>query len=85
MRATAVRWCSCGAASDDAPIVAEAAWEGRIGFDRRGAGGFGFDPLFIVAGGDVTAAEMPEAEKNRVSHRAQALAELAAKMALAGW
>ena len=73
------------AASDDAPIVAEAAWEGRIGFGRRGAGGFGFDPLFIVAGGDVTAAEMPEAEKNRVSHRAQALAELAAKMALAGW
>ena len=73
------------AASDDAPIVAEAAWEGRIGFDRRGAGGFGFDPLFIVAGGDVTAAEMPEAEKNRVSHRAQALTELAAKMALVGW
>ena len=73
------------AASDDAPIVAEAAWEGRIGIGRRGAGGFGFDPLFIVAGGDVTAAEMPEAEKNRVSHRAQALVELAAKMALAGW
>ena len=72
-------------ASDDSPIVAEAAWEGRIGFDRRGAGGFGYDPLFIVAGGDVTAAEMPEAEKNRVSHRAQALAELAVKMELAGW
>jgi XTP/dITP diphosphohydrolase len=73
------------AASDDAPVVAEAAWEGRIGFDRRGAGGFGFDPLFIVGDGDVTAAEMSESEKNRVSHRAQALAELAAKMELAGW
>jgi XTP/dITP diphosphohydrolase len=73
------------AASDDAPVVAEAAWEGRIGFGRRGAGGFGFDPLFIVADGDVTAAEMSDSEKNRVSHRAQALAELAAKMALVGW
>ena len=57
----------------------------RIGFARRGSGGFGYDPLFIVAGGTVTAAEMPEAEKNRVSHRGKALVELAAKMALAGW
>ena len=72
-------------ATDDSPIVAEAIWEGHIGFDRRGAGGFGYDPLFIVAGGHVTAAEMPEADKNRVSHRAQALAGLAAKMALVGW
>jgi XTP/dITP diphosphohydrolase len=73
------------AASDDATVDAEAAWEGRIGFGRRGAGGFGFDPLFIVADGDVTAAEMSDSEKNRMSHRAQALAELAAKMALVGW
>jgi XTP/dITP diphosphohydrolase len=72
-------------ADDAAPIVAEAAWEGRIGFERRGAGGFGYDPLFIVAGGDLTAAEMAEADKNRLSHRGQALAALAEKMALAGW
>ena len=71
--------------ADGEPIVAEAAWEGGIGFERRGAGGFGYDPLFVVAGGNVTAAEMPEADKNRVSHRGLALAELAAKMALAGW
>ena len=72
-------------AVDDEPIVAEAAWEGRIGFERRGAGGFGYDPLFVVAGGDVTAGEMPDAEKNRVSHRGQALAALAEKMKAAGW
>ena len=72
-------------AADTAPIVAEAAWEGSIGFERRGSGGFGYDPLFIVAGGTATVAEMPEAEKNRVSHRGKALAELAAKMTLAGW
>ena len=72
-------------AADAMPIVAEAAWEGFIGFERRGSGGFGYDPLFIVAGGTATVAEMPEDEKNRVSHRGQALAELAAKMTLAGW
>ena len=72
-------------ADDAAPVVAEAAWEGSIGFERRGAGGFGYDPLFIVAGGDLTAAEIAEADKNRLSHRGQALAALAEKMALAGW
>jgi XTP/dITP diphosphohydrolase len=53
--------------------------------ERRGAGGFGYDPLFVVAGGDITAGEMPDAEKNRVSHRGQALAALAEKMKAAGW
>jgi XTP/dITP diphosphohydrolase len=71
---------------DDAdPIVAEGAWEGRIGFERRGTGGFGYDPLFVVAGGGITAAEMPEAQKNRVSHRGLALRDLAEKMKAAGW
>jgi XTP/dITP diphosphohydrolase len=60
-------------ADDPAPIVREGRWEGSIGFERRGAGGFGFDPLFLVAGDTRTVAEMPQAEKNRVSHRAQAL------------
>src|SRR5688572_32599543 len=72
-------------ADDAEPIVAEASWEGRIGFERRGTGGFGYDPLFVVAGGTLTAAEMPAEEKNRVSHRGKALAELAEKMTLAGW
>lgn len=72
-------------ASDPAPIVAEAAWEGHIGLAPRGSGGFGYDPYFIVAGGDRTAAEMPAEEKNRVSHRGQALAALATAMRDAGW
>ncbi len=70
---------------DAAPIVAEASWPGHIGFGRRGTGGFGYDPLFIVAGGARTAAEMPADEKNRVSHRGQALMALAAAMREAGW
>ena len=72
-------------AMDPNPIVAEAAWEGRIGRDPRGTGGFGFDPLFIVAGDSRTAAEMSVPQKNRVSHRGQALAALAARMREAGW
>ena len=63
-------------ADDPAPIVREGIWEGSIGVARSGAGGFGYDPVFIVAGDTRTAAEMPAAEKNRVSHRAQALRAL---------
>ena len=72
-------------AVDRSPLIAEASWAGSIGFEPRGAGGFGYDPLFIVAGGNRTAAEMPAAEKNRVSHRGQALIALAAQMRNAGW
>ncbi len=72
-------------AADPAPVIAEASWEGGIGFGRRGRAGFGYDPLFIVAGADVTVAEMPEEDKNRVSHRAKALVALAEKMRAAGW
>lgn len=71
--------------ADDAdPVVAEASWAGRIGFEPKGGGGFGYDPFFVTADGR-TAAEMPAQEKNRVSHRGQALTELAARMRTAGW
>jgi XTP/dITP diphosphohydrolase len=67
-------------ADDPSPLVCEAAWEGRIAWAPRGTGGFGYDPLFIVAGVGLTAAEMPAEEKNRVSHRGQALSALAAAL-----
>ena len=72
-------------AADPLPVITEAAWEGRIGIEPRGLGGFGFDPLFVVDGDNRTAAEMPAEEKNRVSHRGQALTALAAQMREAGW
>ena len=72
-------------AADLLPVITEAAWEGRIGREPRGLGGFGFDPLFIVEGDGRTAAEMSAEEKNRVSHRGQALLALAARMREAGW
>jgi XTP/dITP diphosphohydrolase len=50
--------------------------EGRIGFEARGAGGFGYDPLFVPNGFEQTFAELGEATKNRLSHRAAALLKL---------
>lgn len=72
-------------ARDPHPVIAETAWEGRIGHEPRGKGGFGFDPLFVVAGGSRTVAELSAEEKNRASHRGQALALLAGRMREAGW
>ncbi len=49
---------------------------GRILDAPRGSGGFGYDPLFLVDGFDRTMAELPLAEKNRISHRGQALRQV---------
>ena len=69
------------APDDPAPVIVEAAWEGRIGRTARGRGGFGYDPLFLVDGGERTAAELDEAEKNTRSHRGQALRALVDRFA----
>jgi XTP/dITP diphosphohydrolase len=53
--------------------VSEATCEGAIAFEPRGANGFGFDPLFVPAGYVETFAELPNAVKARISHRAKAL------------
>jgi XTP/dITP diphosphohydrolase len=59
-------------------IVAEAegSCEGLIGFERRGTGGFGYDPLFIVPEHGRTMAELSPEVKNALSHRGQALRRL---------
>jgi len=63
-------------AEDPAPLVAEGIWHGEIARAPRGTNGFGYDPLFLVPGRGLTAAELPPAEKNRISHRSMALARL---------
>ena len=65
-------------AADPEPLVAEGRWLGTIAQAPRGANGFGYDPLFLVAGRGATAAELGDDEKNRISHRGQALERLLA-------
>ena len=63
---------------DTQPLVAEAQWHGEIAPEPRGRGGFGYDPLFYLKELGKTAAELDAAQKNRISHRGQALAKLTA-------
>lgn len=63
-------------ADDPAPLIATGRWHGYILEARRGEGGFGYDPVFYDRDMGATAAELPAAEKNRVSHRGKALDEL---------
>jgi XTP/dITP diphosphohydrolase len=50
----------------------DGVFEGRIGHEIRGEGGFGYDPIFVVDGRDVTSAELEPGEKDALSHRGQA-------------
>jgi XTP/dITP diphosphohydrolase len=67
-------------ADDPVPIVAEGLWPGRILTAPRGEGGFGYDPLFLVPEHGCSSAELPAAEKNRISHRGRALDALLARL-----
>ena len=51
--------------------------EGKIAYTKAGKGGFGYDPVFVPDGYDVTAAEITEEEKNAISHRGKALRAMA--------
>lgn len=62
--------------SAEEPIYAEGRCEGAIARSAQGAGGFGYDPLFIVTGIGKTYAELPEDAKNKISHRGKAAAAL---------
>jgi XTP/dITP diphosphohydrolase len=68
-------------ADDPQPLIADGIWQGEIISDKRGGGGFGYDPYFFLPGLGKTAAELPMDEKNRISHRGQALAKLLARLA----
>jgi len=59
-----------------ATCIAEGVCEGRIGFEPKGRGGFGYDPLFVPEGFSQTFAELGEDVKNGLSHRGKALAAL---------
>ena len=65
---------------DGSSVTAEGAIYGQIGFEEKGANGFGYDPLFIVPELGCTTAELPPEEKNRISHRFKALQALVEKL-----
>jgi len=67
-------------ADDPRPLIAEGSWHGRIADAARGAGGFSYDPLFLPDGEEGSAAELPAARKNALSHRGRALARLLAQL-----
>jgi len=60
-------------ATDPVPIIVTASWHGRILTKTMGTGGFGYDPVFYLDSLQKTAAQLPMSEKNRISHRGQAL------------
>lgn len=66
---------------DPVPLICQAQWHGEIIDSPRGDNGFGYDPVFFLPERDCTAAQLPAEEKNRLSHRGQALARLLEKLA----
>jgi len=63
-------------AEDPTPLICHGRWEGRILREPRGAGGFGYDPLFQVPEAGCSAAELDRARKSQLSHRGRALRAL---------
>ncbi len=63
-------------ADDPTPVICHGRWPGSILPCRRGKGGFGYDPVFLVPETDCSAAELSREQKGRISHRGRALAQL---------
>ena len=67
-------------ADDPQPVIADGRWNGEMIAEPRGQGGFGYDPYFWIPELQKTAAELTAEEKNRLSHRGQALRALIEKL-----
>lgn len=81
-RRTAAFHCAAAVAlPDGTERVVEGTIDGFLIRERRGANGFGYDPIFIPLGRDVTTAEMSAEEKDAISHRGQAMRALAPVLA----
>ncbi|RTE67180.1 RdgB/HAM1 family non-canonical purine NTP pyrophosphatase [Amphritea opalescens] len=63
-------------AADPTPLICQGSWEGKILPLPQGDHGFGYDPLFLVPGLDIASAQLPAEQKNKISHRGQAVQQL---------
>lgn len=73
--------CSIAAVLPDGrELHTEAAMEGQIAEKPAGTGGFGYDPIFYLPEFGMTTAELPEEQKNRISHRGKALTAMKEKL-----
>lgn len=70
------RCCMCLAKNDAALGMFDGAVEGRLLLNEEGAGGFGYDALFVPDGFEKSFGVLPAETKNQLSHRARALAEV---------
>ena len=69
--------CTVALVSDGGEVSFTGVWPGVIALEARGDGGFGYDPVFIPEGFEVTAAELPPEVKNSMSHRFLAITQMA--------
>jgi len=69
--------CSLAYVNSEGEYGFTGVWSGELAREARGEGGFGYDPVFIPEGLEVTAAELPAEVKNSMSHRFLALSQLA--------
>lgn len=69
--------CTIAMVSSDGEVSFTGIWPGRVALTEQGLNGFGYDPIFIPAGFEITAAELEPEVKNSISHRAMALEQLA--------
>jgi len=67
---------------DPNPIIVQKGWEGLITYESKGKNGFGYDPIFYVPTHNQVSAELDPVEKNKISHRGQALQALIQELAL---
>ncbi|MGH1471929.1 MAG: XTP/dITP diphosphatase [Cellvibrionaceae bacterium] len=70
-------------AEDPCPIICQASWEGQILLSPQGENGFGYDPLFYLPHSGCSSAELAPEQKNRISHRGQAMQKLLAEISKA--
>ncbi len=61
---------------DPTPIICQGTWEGLITLNPEGDNGFGYDPLFFIPEFNCTSAQLEKTQKNKVSHRGKAMAQL---------